>query len=167
MAEYTPEQIAEYYYSLGVNQGYEYGQSVQRPDPRVDELAAAWQEQRELAAYDQIIDQIVSDPYNADINPNRLHLYVSAAEGNFDRALAMYRADAAEEEARIARANGLEGRQPDPAAQTMARAQAGVEQEQTTGSGRYSYERAADGRLTPQGELHAQIDEVMRQRRGS
>lgn len=62
-------------------------------DPRLDEMYNAFQQERELQAYDAMVAQIVNDPRNGDINPNRLHLYVSAAEGNFDRALEMYRAD--------------------------------------------------------------------------
>jgi hypothetical protein len=64
-------------------------------DPRVAEMYADWQRQRELAAYDATIEDIVNRPENADINPNRLHTFVAAADGDFNRALEMYRADVA------------------------------------------------------------------------
>jgi hypothetical protein len=64
-------------------------------DPRVDEMYANWQHQSELKAYDAAIAEIVNDPANADIDPNRLHVYVAAAEGDFDNAIELYREDAA------------------------------------------------------------------------
>lgn len=64
-------------------------------DPRVAEMYADWQRQRELAQYDATVEQIVNDPANADINPNRYHTFVAAADGDFNRALEMYRADVA------------------------------------------------------------------------
>jgi hypothetical protein len=69
--------------------------AAQTEDPRLAEMYADWTRQRELAAYDAAIEQIVNDPANADINPNRLHIYVAAADGDFDQALVMYRADIA------------------------------------------------------------------------
>jgi hypothetical protein len=139
----------------------QYG--YQTTDPRVAEMYASYNEQRDLQTYDAYIEQICAA--NPDVDGRRFHRFVSAAEGNFDLALQLYRADRAEEEARVRAAYGLDGRQPDATAQAMARAQAGVYQQQTTGTGRYGYEREADGRLTPQGQLHASIDEVMRLRR--
>lgn len=62
-------------------------------DPRVAEMYAYWQSQREMEQYDATVAQIVNDPANADINPNRYHTYVAAADGDFEKALSMYRSD--------------------------------------------------------------------------
>ncbi|MGZ6570464.1 MAG: hypothetical protein ACXVHB_05955 [Solirubrobacteraceae bacterium] len=70
--------------------------SSQTEDPRVAEMYAAWKQQQELEAYDAEIARIVNDPANKDLNPNRLHTYVSAANGDFTQAVAMYRADTAQ-----------------------------------------------------------------------
>jgi hypothetical protein len=64
-------------------------------DPRVGEMYDAWKSERELAAYDATIEAIVNDPANADIDPNRLHTFVAAADGDFANALELYRADVA------------------------------------------------------------------------
>ena len=64
-------------------------------DPRLDEMYEAWQRDQQLQAYDARIAEIANDPRNADINPNRLHVFVAAADGDFDQALEMYRADIA------------------------------------------------------------------------
>lgn len=69
--------------------------SAAQEDPRIAEMYASYQQERELAAYDATIAEIVADPANADINPNRLHTFVAAADGDFQRALDMYRADVA------------------------------------------------------------------------
>lgn len=63
-------------------------------DPRIDEMYGFMKEQqrqRDLEAYDAAVNAITSDPANADIEPDRLHTFVAAAEGNFERALSMYR----------------------------------------------------------------------------
>jgi hypothetical protein len=65
-------------------------------DPRVEAMLADYEERRQLETYDQQIAQIVNDPRNADINPNRYHLYVSATGGDFEQALDLYRADVAQ-----------------------------------------------------------------------
>ena len=70
--------------------------SAQTEDPRLAEMYAAFKENQELVAYDASIERIVNDPANKDINPNRLHTFVAAADGDFDRAVQMYRADIAE-----------------------------------------------------------------------
>lgn len=67
--------------------------AAQTEDPRISEMYADYQRTRELAAYDAEIERIVNDPTNADINPNRLHIYVAAADGDFERAVELYRHD--------------------------------------------------------------------------
>jgi hypothetical protein len=70
--------------------------AAQTEDPRLAEMYADWTQQRELAAYDAQMAEIANDPANRDVDPNRLHLYVSAADGDFDRAIELYRADTAQ-----------------------------------------------------------------------
>src|SRR5581483_764495 len=65
-------------------------------DPRVAEMYAAWTREQEMKQYDATVAEIVNDPANADINPNRYHTFVAAADGDFNRALEMYRADVAQ-----------------------------------------------------------------------
>src|SRR5579862_4832216 len=64
-------------------------------DPRYEQMLESWQREQELRAYDEQVAQIVSDPANADIKAELLHGFVAAADGNFDRALDMYRAHSA------------------------------------------------------------------------
>jgi hypothetical protein len=115
-------------------------------DPRLDEMHAVYQQERELQAYDQMVEQIVNDPRNADINPNRLHLYVSAAEGDFNKALEMYRADTAN----MLTDYGLTGRQ---SADPYAAAQAHLNQTQHPAA-------------TPEQRLHAAVDAAVAMSRG-
>lgn len=70
--------------------------SAAQEDPRVAEMYAAWTREQEMKQYDATIAEIVNDPANADINPNRYHTFVAAADGDFNRALEMYRADVAQ-----------------------------------------------------------------------
>lgn len=65
-------------------------------DPRVAQMYDEWSRQRDLAAYDAEVERIVSDPANSDINASRLALYVAASDGDFDEAVRLYRADAAQ-----------------------------------------------------------------------
>ena len=113
-------------------------------DPRVEEMWNVWNEAQQLNAYDATIAQIVNDPRNADINPNRYHLYVSAAGGDFDRALELYRSDVA---------NLLEDYGIDP-----TKAPGYVEQ-----TGPQSVQ-PIDGE-DPRDKLHRQIDDLMAWRR--
>ena len=113
-------------------------QSAPAPDPRYEEMYAQWQEQQQLTAYDSAIAQIVNDPANGDINPNAFHTFVAAAEGNFARALEMYRADRAQ----ILSDHGLQ-RVPQPGPAAMD----------------YSAARAS-GHMTAQDELHRRIEEA-------
>ena len=77
--------------------GHQLTQAGMRPDdPRLAEMYDEFTRQRNLAAYDAEIERIISDPANGDINPNRLHTYVAAADGDFERAVQMYRADTAQ-----------------------------------------------------------------------
>jgi hypothetical protein len=66
---------------------------ITRSDPRIDQMYADYQRQQELAAYDNAIAEVVSA--NPDVDPNRIHTYVAAAEGDFEQALQLYRADTA------------------------------------------------------------------------
>lgn len=65
--------------------------AAQAEDPRVAEMYADWTRTRELSAYDAEIERITADPANADIDPNLYHTYVSAADGDFEQAINMYR----------------------------------------------------------------------------
>lgn len=60
------------------------------------EEVQAWRHEQELRAYDAAIEEITSRPENADIDPNRLHTFVAAADGDFDEAIQRYRADTAQ-----------------------------------------------------------------------
>lgn len=60
-------------------------------DPRYEQMLNEWTQQQELAAYDAQVEAITSDPANADIDPNLLHTFVAAAEGDFDEAILRYR----------------------------------------------------------------------------
>lgn len=101
MADYEAEQLWRSFQAdpVGTYQaiGSELAEAGVLPDdPRIAEMYADFEQQRNLAAYDAAIAEIVNDPANADINPNRLHQFVAAADGDFGRALEMYRADTAE-----------------------------------------------------------------------
>lgn len=73
-------------------------------DPRVEEVYQFVQSERErrqqedeLRAYDSVVEQIVTDPANADIDPDLFHKYVNIASGDFEKAITLYRENAARE----------------------------------------------------------------------
>lgn len=71
-------------------------------DPRLQELLA-WKQQQEqqtleeqqMQEYYAAVDQVLADPANADINRDRFHKFVNFADGNFEKAIEMYREDVA------------------------------------------------------------------------
>lgn len=65
-------------------------------DPRMEAMLNDWERQRELEAYDAEIAKITADPTNADIDPDLIHTFVAAAEGDFNEAIQRYRAFAAD-----------------------------------------------------------------------
>jgi hypothetical protein len=99
MANYEAEELWRAFQTDPVGTYERVGQELAAAgyvaeDPRVAELYAAYTQQQELAAYDAAIQAIMDDPTNADINPNRLHAFVAAADGDFNLALQLYRSDA-------------------------------------------------------------------------
>lgn len=56
----------------------------------------AWRQEQELKQYDRALDEVLSDPANKDIDRDLFHTYVAAAEGDFENAVARYRAHVAE-----------------------------------------------------------------------
>lgn len=145
---YSQEQINAAYsdliaqgYAADVAEAYLRGvvaadQAAPVSDPRLDEMYADWQQNKQLTAYDQTIEQIVAA--NPDVDSNAFHVFVAAAEGNFDKAVSMYRADRAQ----ILSDHGLQ-RVPQPGPAAMD----------------YSAARAA-GHMTAQDELHRRIEEA-------
>lgn len=99
-------------------------------DPRVAEMYAAYQQAAELEAYDAQVAAIVNDPANADINPNRYHTFVAAADGDFQKALEMYRADVAG----ILRDYGIDPTTATPQQQESAAALAEAGQQEAAGA---------------------------------
>lgn len=95
------------------------GESEQQPpapagDPRMDEMYEWFRNQRardqqaeEMAVYEASLDEVLSDPANADIQRERFHSFVAATEGDFDQAIAMYREDAARARAEVLTSLGL------------------------------------------------------------
>lgn len=100
MADYEAERLWNAFHTDPVGTYQAVGDQlaeaglVATEDPRVAEMYADYQRQQELAAYDAEIEHIVNDPANADINPNRFHAFVAAANGDFQAAVELYRADA-------------------------------------------------------------------------
>jgi hypothetical protein len=144
---YSQEQINAAYSDL-IAQGYTANeanaflngilvaeQAAPATDPRYEEMYAQWQQQQQLTAYDSAIEQIVAA--NPDINPNRLHAFVAAAEGNWDKAVEMERADRAQ----ILQDHGLQPI-PEPDVPTDAYAA-----------------RRAEG-MSPEDALHAAVDDA-------
>jgi hypothetical protein len=64
---------------------------IQTTDPRLAEMYNDWQSQRDLAAYDQQVEAICAT--NPDIDPNLFHQSVAAANGDWDQAVQIYRAN--------------------------------------------------------------------------
>ena len=138
--------------------------AAQTEDPRVAEMYAHWQQEQELRAYDAQIEAIVNDPANADINPNRLHTFVAATDGDFQKALDMYRADVAA----VLTTYGVDPSTATPQQQDAAAAQAQAAQQQSAppvvaaGAGSpvpTTPNYAAEG-LTPQQALHKSIEDA-------
>lgn len=138
--------------------------AAQTEDPRLAEMYAEWTQQKELAAYDAQIEAIVSDPANADINPNRLHTFVAAADGDFTKALDMYRADVAN----VLTTYGIDPANATPQQQDQAASIAQGQQQQApptlsaggTGAPVPTQPNYAAEGLTPQQALHKSIEDA-------
>lgn len=138
--------------------------AAQTEDPRLAEMYADWTRQRELQAYDAEIARIVNDPTNADINPNRLHTFVAAADGDFTKALDMYRADVAD----VLTAYGIDPSTATPQQQEAAAAEAqaaanGAPPVMSAGAGGAPVPTQADYAaqgLTPTQALHKSIEDA-------
>jgi hypothetical protein len=70
------------------------GYQTQPEDPRLAEMYADYQRNNELLAYDAEVERLAA--LNPDVNPNRLHTYIAAADGDFEAAVSMYRNDTAQ-----------------------------------------------------------------------
>jgi hypothetical protein len=72
------------------------GYQTSADDPRVAEMYEAWKSEREMEQYDQSIAEILNRPENSDLLESRIHQYVVAAEGDFQKAVELYRTDTAQ-----------------------------------------------------------------------
>jgi hypothetical protein len=111
-------------------------------DARYEEMLAQWEDQKQLEAYDQAVERVVA--MNPDVSAARLHAFVAASDGNFERAVDLERADRA---AMLADAGLQRVPQPGPAPID------------------YSQARAA-GHMTAQQELHRRIEEATAMAKG-
>lgn len=60
-------------------------------DPRLEKMIQTFEEQQATNQYDTLMGQTVAAPGNEDIDPQNLHPFVAAAQGNFNTAVTMYR----------------------------------------------------------------------------